>query len=142
MTIASILAHKGSAVTTVTPDMAVHDVARLLTERRIGAALVTDTNGDVLGVISERDIVKGVAGIGAQVLQRPAREIMTSPVITCSPRDSVNEAMEQMTDRRIRHLPVLDGGKLAGMVSIGDLVKARIDETEREAAALKDYIAS
>jgi CBS domain-containing protein len=96
----------------------------------------------VIGVVSERDVIRGLCGQGTEVLERCAREIMTSPVVTIAPTDSVADAMELMTGRRVRHLPVVDGGALVGLVSIGDLVKRRIEEAEQEALALKDYIAA
>jgi CBS domain-containing protein len=141
MTVSTILNRKGSGVYTLKQMDSVADAARLLAEKRIGAALVLDTQGALLGVVSERDIVRGLAGIGSDVLHHPVQDIMTAPVITCTPSQSVAEAMALMTDRRIRHLPVVEHARLVGMVSIGDLVKARIDQTEAEAAALKEYIA-
>jgi CBS domain-containing protein len=142
MTVSAILNRKGSGVYTLKQMDRVAEAAALLASKRIGAALVLDAQGQLLGVISERDIVRGLATTGADVLHTPVQEIMTAPVITCTPQHSVADAMAMMTDRRIRHLPVIDNGRLAGMVSIGDLVKARIDQTEAEAAALKQYIAS
>lgn len=139
MGIAAILNDKGSAVATVTPETSVAAMVAELTSRRIGALLVMD--GDrVAGVVSERDIVRALAGHGGEALALSARDVMTSPVISISPGDSVARAMALMTDRRIRHLPVMDSGKLVGLVSIGDLVKRRIEEIEQEAEALKDYI--
>ncbi|MCG2842195.1 CBS domain-containing protein [Sandaracinobacter sp. RS1-74] len=141
MEVAGILREKGSAVASVGPDTSVEEIVGELTTRRIGAVLVLDGE-EVVGVVSERDVVRGLAGHESQVLKLRAKDIMTSPVITILPGDSVVEAMELMTDRRIRHLPVVESGRLAGLVSIGDLVKARIEEAEREALALKDYIAT
>lgn len=139
MGVATILRNKGHAVASVGPDALVEEIVAELTARRIGAVLVMD--GDlVVGVVSERDIVRGLAGHQGGVLILRAKDIMTSPVITISPADSVAGAMELMTGRRIRHLPVVESGRLVGLVSIGDLVKARIEEAEREALALKDYI--
>lgn len=141
MNVAGILRGKGSDVASVRPDTSVEEVVGELTTRRIGAVLVIDGDS-VVGVVSERDIVRGLAGHEGDVLTLRARDIMTSPVITISPTDTVAGAMELMTGRRIRHLPVLESGRLVGLVSIGDLVKARIEEAEREALALKDYIAT
>lgn len=141
MNVAGILRGKGSDVASVRPDTSVEEVVGELTTRRIGAVLVIDGDS-VVGVVSERDIVRGLAGHEGDVLALRARDIMTSPVITISPTDTVAGAMELMTGRRIRHLPVLESGRLVGLVSIGDLVKARIEEAEREALALKDYIAT
>lgn len=141
MMIASILREKGHAVASVGPDALVDEIVGELTTRRIGAVLVMDGDA-VVGVVSERDVVRGLAGHQGEVLALRARDIMTSPVITILPGDTVAGAMELMTGRRIRHLPVVESGRLAGLVSIGDLVKARIEEAEREALALKDYIAT
>lgn len=141
MTIGTILAAKGHAVVTVSPETPVREVVGELHTRRIGAVLVMD-GAAVAGVVSERDVIRGLCASGPGVLERPARDIMTSPVVTIAPADSVTDAMELMTDRRVRHLPVVDGGRLVGLVSIGDLVKRRIEEAEQEALALKDYIAA
>ena len=141
MNVAGILRGKGSDVASVRPDTSVEDIVGELTTRRIGAVLVIDGDS-VVGVVSERDIVRGLAGHEGDVLALRARDIMTSPVITILPTDTVAGAMELMTGRRIRHLPVVESGRLVGLVSIGDLVKARIEEAEREALALKDYIAT
>jgi CBS domain-containing protein len=141
MGISAILAGKGHDVAAVAPESSVSDVITELTTRRIGAVLVK-RGDEVVGVVSERDIVRGLAAHRGAVLDLSAADVMTAPVITIRPGDSVAGAMELMTDRRIRHLPVVESGHLVGLVSIGDLVKARIDEAEREALALKDYIAT
>jgi CBS domain-containing protein len=138
--ISSILKGKGTDVVSVSPGDTVLTVARILTERRIGAALVRDTAGRMLGIISERDVVTGMANQGQGTTQLPAERLMTRDLVTVSPQTSVNEAMELMTRRRVRHLPVMEKGELVGLVSIGDLVKARIDEAEHEAAELKAYV--
>jgi len=138
--ISSILKGKGSDVVSVSPGDTVLSVARVLTERRIGAVLVRDTAGKLLGIISERDIVTGMANQGQGTTQLPAEKLMTRDLVTVTLHTSVNEAMELMTRRRVRHLPVMDNGALVGLVSIGDLVKARIDEAEHEAAELKAYV--
>lgn len=140
--ISSILKGKGHDVVSVSPGDTVLAVARTLTERGIGAALVRDTGGALLGIISERDIVRGMANQGQGTTQLSAERLMTHDLVTITPHTSVAEAMELMTRRRVRHLPVLENGALVGLVSIGDLVKARIDEAEHEAAALKAYVVS
>lgn len=141
MGIAAILMDKGHDVATVGPDEMVAAIVAALTTRRIGAVLVKE--GDrIVGVVSERDVVRGLASHRGDVLALTAKAVMTSPVITIAPSDSVAHAMELMTGRRIRHLPVMESGKLCGLVSIGDLVKRRIEEAEQEALALKDYIAT
>ena len=141
MGISSILREKGGEVATIPVTNPVRDVVAELVVRRIGALLVVDGNA-IVGLVSERDIVRALAADGAAALDRPARDVMTSPVVTITPHDSVNMAMELMTGRRIRHLPVVEDGRLVGLVSIGDLVKRRIEEVEQEALALKDYIAT
>ena len=139
MAIATILRGKGSDVASVEPDSKLSDVVARLVQRRIGALLVIEL-GEPVGIVSERDVVRCLGMHGPEALHMRVRDVMTAPLITISPRDSIPDAMELMTDRRIRHLPVLDSGRLVGLVSIGDLVKRRIDEAEREAGALKDYI--
>ena len=141
MFISNILHRKGGDVISVEPDCTINDVARLLAERRIGAVLVME--GDKLvGVLSERDIVRGVAISGSSILKDSVACLMTKNVITCSQHQHVNEALAMMTHRKIRHLPVIEEGELLGLISIGDLVNARINEVEQEADALKSYISS
>jgi len=142
MVVSKILKNKGSEVVSVAPNDMVLSVARVLTERGIGAALVRDPAGALLGIISERDIVRGMANQGQGTTQLPAEKLMTRDLVTITLQTAVNEAMELMTRRRVRHLPVLENGQLVGLVSIGDLVKARIDEVEHEAAELKAYVVS
>lgn len=144
MIIAKILKQKqlGTEVVSVAPEDTVLAAARALTEHRIGAALVRDAAGAILGIISERDIVRGMAGHGQGTTTLPVREFMTADLVTVTPQMPVTHALALMTRRRIRHLPVLEGGTLLGLVSIGDLVKARIDEAEFEAESLKAYVAS
>ncbi|MFD1789711.1 CBS domain-containing protein [Sphingomonas floccifaciens] len=141
MTIAVILGDKGHDVVTVPADASVRDAVRLLAERRIGAVPVMD-GADVVGVFSERDVIRQLGTVGASVLDGPVRAVMTSPVETIAPGEPVLGALSIMTHRRIRHLPVVEGGVLVGIVSIGDLVKHRIDRIEAEAAAMRDYIRS
>ena len=140
--ISSILKGKGTEVVSVAPGDPVMAVARVLTQRGIGAALVRDAAGVMLGIISERDIVRGMANQGQGTTQLPAEQLMTRDLVTVTPQTSVNEAMELMTRHRVRHLPVIENGALVGLVSIGDLVKARIEEAEHEAAELKAYVVS
>ena len=140
--ISAILKGKGTEVVSVGPGDPVLAVARVLTERGIGAALVRDLAGRVLGIISERDIVRGMANQGQGTTQLPAERLMTCDLVTVTRNTAVAEAMELVTRHRVRHLPVIEGGELVGLVSIGDLVKARIDEAEFEAAALKAYVVS
>lgn len=139
MTIAAILGTKGPEVVSVDPDQSVAQVVALLAERRIGAVPVM-RGGEVLGVFSERDLVALLQDGGAAGLERPVREVMTAPAVTVAPSDAVIAALSLMTHRRVRHLPVVEGDRVIGLVSIGDLVKYRIDRIEAEAAAMRDYI--
>ena len=139
MLVSDVLSGKEIDVIGVTPDMTVEDAARTMTRHGIGAVLVLA--GDrVLGIVSERDIVRGVARHHDTCLTMRVDELMTSPVVTCALNDSIDHIMELMTERRVRHLPVIDRGRLAGIVSIGDVVKQRISEIEHESEALKRYI--
>lgn len=139
MTVAVILRGRGETIT-LTPDMTVADAVRLFAERRIGAAPVMD-GGRVLGVFSERDVIHCLQARGAEAMALRVTEGMTAPAITVTPDQPVIVALSLMTKRRIRHLPVMDGDRLVGFVSIGDLVKYRMDRIEAEAAAMRDYIA-
>ncbi|MFN3935854.1 MAG: CBS domain-containing protein [Parvibaculum sp.] len=141
MNVATILKAKGSDVATVNPALTLAEAARLLTERGIGAVVVMEGRR-VIGILSERDIVKAVARGGAEALKAPVRDVMTARVVTCSLNDSVDELMDTMTAGRFRHLPVIENGELAGIVSIGDVVKHRIAETVMETEALRLYIAT
>jgi CBS domain-containing protein len=141
MGIAAILREKGGAVASVPAAATLEEIVSELVVRRIGALLVVEGDA-IVGLVSERDVVRVLAAERADALKRTAREVMTAPVVTIDPHVSVNAAMELMTDRRIRHLPVVEEGRLQGIVSIGDLVKRRIEEVEQEALALKDYIAT
>ena len=141
MNVAAILKAKGSEVVTVDPATTLGEVSTLLSERRIGAVVVLQDR-KVIGIVSERDVVKTIARIGASALTTPVREAMTSRIITCGLNDSIDELMDSMTAGRFRHLPVIENGELAGIVSIGDVVKHRIAETVMETEALKLYIAN
>ena len=142
MQVDNILQSKGTEVYTVPTGAPVAAAVRLLNERRIGAVVVTDQAGAVAGILSERDIVRHLGGDPAQLLASPVSNIMTKTVITCGRDTSVSELMEQMTRYRIRHIPIVEDGALVGIVSIGDVVKRKIEETEQEALALREYIAS
>ncbi len=142
MTVAKILRSKGSYVETVRPETSLQEVAERLAKRRIGALLVTDSNGKVLGIVSERDIVFALASAGGMALQRRADDVMTRGVVTCISTDKAEDLMETMTQGRFRHLPVVEDGRLLGIVSIGDVVKQRIEDTDSERAAMREYIAS
>ena len=141
MSIASILRTKGGEVISVPVGMPVQGVVALLHEHRIGAVLVVEGDEPV-GIVSERDVVKCLHEKGVAILDAAVHAIMTSPIVTASGAESIAEAMEIMTDRRIRHLPVVQEGRLVGIVSIGDLVKRRIEDAEAEAGLLKEYISA
>lgn len=141
MTIAAILGGKGHEVVSIEGDRTVADAVALLAGKRIGAVPVM-SGGAVAGIFSERDVIYCLEREGAAALARKVGDVMTAPAITVSPDESVLAALALMTRRRIRHLPVIDGGALVGFVSIGDLVKHRIDRIESEAAAMRDYIQS
>lgn len=141
MQVSGLLQGKGSDVVTVAPSAAVEQVAGLLSEHRIGAVVVSADGSSIDGIVSERDIVRALAAEGAGVLSQEASTIMTSDVFTCEPGTTVEQLMALMTERRIRHVPVLDGGGLSGIVSIGDVVKNRLSDLENETQVLHDYIA-
>ena len=141
MTIAAILKTKGAEVVSLPPSATVAGAVALLAEKRIGALPVVEGDA-VVGVFSERDVVYCLAAKGAAALELSVGEVMTAPARTVSPNEPVLGALSLMTRRRIRHLPVIDGGRLVGFVSIGDLVKHRIDHIEREAEAMRSYIQS
>jgi CBS domain-containing protein len=140
MTVAAILKHKGYQVTTVDPTVRIAEVAQVLSDRRIGAVLVLDRTDQLLGIVSERDIVRCLAANGPHTLDMTAGQLMTRALQIATPETTVPEAMRMMTAGRFRHLPVMDHGVLVGLVSIGDVVKARIMEQENEVDSLKAYV--
>jgi CBS domain-containing protein len=140
MFVSDILAQKGGLVFTVTPGTSVAQLSQQLSTRRIGSVLVLDGEGSVAGIVSERDLVRAMASHGAKAMELEARQVMTRDVITCDPDDSIDQVMQTMTSGRFRHLPVVRHGELLGLVSIGDVVKARLEETKHETEALKAYI--
>jgi CBS domain-containing protein len=140
MFVSDILAQKGGLVFTVTPGTTVAQVAQQLSTRRIGSVLVMAGTDSIAGIVSERDLVLALAQHGAEALDFEVRQVMTRDVVTCHPDDLIEQVMGMMTDGRFRHLPVLDRGDLIGLISIGDVVKARLEETRHEAEALKAYI--
>ena len=140
MFVSDILAQKGGLVFSVTPGTSVAQLSQQLSTRRIGSMLVLDGEGAVAGIVSERDLVRALASHGAKAMELEARQVMTRDVVTCDPDDSIDEVMQTMTNGRFRHLPVVRHGELLGLVSIGDVVKARLEETKHETEALKAYI--
>jgi CBS domain-containing protein len=142
MTVETILDDKGRDVIDISADATIAELAALLRERRIGCVVVPDGAGGVAGILSERDVVAGLAKEGPSILGRPVSSIMTRDVVVCRPGDDLLRIMSMMTDRRIRHLPVVLDGRLAGLISIGDVVKARMAELETESETLREYIAA
>src|SRR5262245_918417 len=140
MTVKAILSGKGSDVATIEPTATIAQATKLLAERRIGAVLVLGIEGRVAGILSERDIVRALNERGAAVLAERVDQMMTRKVFTCSENDTVAQVMEQMTAGKFRHVPVVDQGRLVGIISIGDVVKYRLNEIEGESNALREYI--
>lgn len=140
MHVAAILKDKGRAVETVTAQATLMDVTKKLSSARIGAVVVIDGAGALVGIISERDIIRVVGTDGPAALEWPVSSVMTQSVMTCRESDSVDKLMSVMTERRFRHLPVVEKGRLAGIISIGDVVKHRVAEVETEATFMRDYI--
>jgi CBS domain-containing protein len=142
MNVARILKDKGRNVATVTPETLLREAVEKLAAERVGALVVCDQDKRVAGIISERDVVRMLAANGPDVLNQPVSLYMTKDVRTCTERDTVEWLMGEMTAQRFRHLPVVEGGKLIGIVSIGDVVKQRIAAAELEAASMREYIAT
>ena len=141
MNVETILRDKGDWVATIRPNATIAAAIDMLNREGVGALVVSQDGGGVAGVLSERDIVRALGRHGEDLLSRAVEEIMTRDVITCEPGDTVGELMSEMTNRRIRHLPVVVEGKLRGIVSIGDVIKNRLDEVEFEASSLRSFIA-
>jgi CBS domain-containing protein len=140
MTVNAILSEKGRNVVTVDPGASLADAAKLLADKRIGAVPVLGADRRLIGIISERDIVQALATRGASALAEPISQTMTRRVATCNESETISNIMERMTEGKFRHVPVVDQGRLVGIVSIGDVVKHRLQEMERESAAMRDYI--
>ena len=140
MTVSIILAGKGRDVVTIEPNATLADAVKLLAEKRIGAAVILGADRRVVGILSERDIVRALAENGRNALDGPVSAAMTRKVSTCHERETISTIMERMTIGKFRHVPVIDRDRLVGIVSIGDVVKYRLGEVERDSAALRDYI--
>ena len=140
MFVSDILSYKGGLVFTVTPGTTIDQICQQLSTRRIGAVLVVDRLDQVAGIVSERDVVHALAVNGREALKLDAAEVMTRNIVTCDPDDSIDHVMELMTQGRFRHLPVVRNGELLGLISIGDVVKARLEEARNETEALRAYI--
>ena len=142
MTVATMLSVKGREVITTSPAASIAGAIDALAKHRIGALVVVDQGHRIAGIISERDIVKAIAEKGEQVLSVPLSTVMTRSVVTCSESETVNDVMGRMTRGRFRHLPVVENDRLTGIISIGDVVRARIEQVEREAEDMRAYIAA
>jgi CBS domain-containing protein len=140
MNVTAILRQKGRAVTTAPPSITLLEVAKRLASKRIGAIVVIDAQGALVGIISERDIIRALSESGPACLTQPVSDTMTRQVVTCQEADTLDELMAMMTARRFRHLPVVTDGALTGIISIGDVVKHHVAEIEMEATAMRDYI--
>jgi CBS domain-containing protein len=142
MNVATILKFKGRDVLTARPDISLMEIAALLGTHRIGCIVIVDKDGKVAGIVSERDIVRVVGSEGPEALNEPVETCMTKTVVTCREADTIDRIMSEMTSHRFRHMPVVERGRLIGLVSIGDVVRMRIAEAEMEAAAMRQYIAT
>jgi CBS domain-containing protein len=141
MSILHILNEKGRDVVTAEPAQSLADVVAVLADHRIGAVVVVE-RGAVQGILSERDIIHSLSAHGTDALKKSVQDCMTPKVITCSPTDTIHDVMQKMTAGRFRHVPVMENGRLMGIISIGDVVKRRIQEVESEANSIRDYIAT
>ena len=141
MNVEQLLSGKGHDVISVQPHRTLAEAIRTLSEKRIGAVIVMGANGALVGILSERDIIRALGELGAGALESAVSRSMTSKVVTCRPQTSVDELMEIMTTGRFRHVPVVENGRVTGIVSIGDVVKHRVAAIEAESQAMRDYIA-
>jgi CBS domain-containing protein len=142
MTVAAILAEKGRRVVTMKPEHSLSEVVRTLAANKIGALVLTAEDGTIAGIISERDVVRALGAEGATALTSPASAYMSGNVVTCREEDTIDAVMERMSAGRFRHMPVVKHSRLVGVVSIGDVVKRKIERAEREAAEIRAYITS
>jgi len=142
MNIAQILKTKGRAVATARPDSTLSEIIARLAQKKIGAIVVVGDNGEVVGILSERDIIRQLAERGSAALKEPASKSMTTAVVSCQETSTLDEMMELMTQGRFRHVPVIEDGALVGIVSIGDIVKHHVAEVEMEVSAMRDYFAT
>lgn len=140
MNVAAILAQKGHDVITIPPNASLIEASHVLLEHRIGAVVVAGQGGEVVGVFSERDLARAVSRDGAVVLEQPVSSVMSRALVTASSTTHIDTLMELMTEKRVRHIIIMDGGRMSGFVSIGDVVKRKIESAEAEAGALKAYI--
>ena len=141
MNVATILRQKGRSVFTTTTDKSLLDIAKLLAQHGIGCIVIVGDDDKIVGIVSERDLMRAISQCGAQVLKEPVSDFMTKTVVTAREADTIHRLMSEMTARRFRHMPVVERDRLVGLVSIGDLVKIQIAEIEMEAAATREYTA-
>ena len=141
MLVSTLIKEKGARVITTEPATTVAEVADIIARERIGAVVVTEKDSEVVGIISERDIVNGLSKFGINLLKLPVSDVMTRDVFTCATTENLNQLRREMTNRRARHIPVVEEDKLIGIISVGDIVKNRLDELEDEAQQMRDYIA-
>ena len=142
MLVSVLIKEKGAGVITTEPATTVAEVADIIARKRIGAVVVTEQDDQVVGIISERDIVNGLSKFGINLLKLPVSDVMTRDVFTCATTENLNQLRREMTNRRARHIPIVEEGKLIGIISIGDIVKNRLDELESETQQMRDYIAT
>lgn len=142
MSVASILSGKSGDVLTVTPDQTIAEASKILAENKVGAVIVVDEAGGVAGILSERDVVRGLSASGPSVLSQTVSRLMTAEVKVCTRSETIDNVMRKMTEGRFRHMPVVENDKLVGVVSIGDVVKHKIKDLQHEAEALRDYVMS
>jgi len=140
MSVATLLAKKQGNTITIHADTLIAEAVSILSDHKIGALVVVDDGNKVIGILSERDVVRGLAAKGASVLTQNVSDLMTAPVKTCTRSESADDVMRRMSKGRFRHMPVVEGDKLVGVVSIGDVVQNRINALEQEAGAMRDYI--
>ena len=142
MIVSQLLKSKGSQVYTVSEETNIIEISRILSEKRIGVAVIINESKNVIGIISERDIIRGLSKYGEKVLDMPSKALMTKNVITSGLDSHIDELMREMTNSRIRHMPIVEDEKLVGLISIGDVVKNRVEELQAEGDMLREYIAS
>lgn len=142
MTVGAILGDKGRDVVTIGAARTISDAIEILAKRRIGALVVVEDRDRIIGILSERDVVRTIAAKGGEAMADPIADVMTTKVVTCTEGETIDSVMSRMTRGRFRHLPVAENGRLTGIVSIGDVVKARIEQVEREAEDMRAYIAA
>ena len=140
MIVSQLLSEKGPELHSVNDEYEINKVIQTLAEKRIGLVVVTDNLDQIKGVVSERDIVRALAEFGPKILKWPTKKLMSRDLITCQIESTINEVMHKMTEKRIRHLPIMNGEKLIGIISIGDVLKNRLQELENEGAMLRQYI--